>query len=125
MTYTTENEEILRFEHAGLDCKLVKQNLGHWCGYVQRPEAVEPLRWRGEYDEKHDEVKEAEIEVWGGVTYGPDGNGWVGFDDAHARSLVNHRDAEAPMEAVRQETEAFAERICEHLPSDAEVVPDA
>jgi len=100
------------FKHVGLDCKVVKTDMGHWCGYVRRPEDVEPVRWTSDYDSKHDEVIDAEVEVWGGVTYGPDDEGWVGFDDAHARDLVDQSElAENSREAVRQETHRLAEQI--------------
>ena len=103
---------VHRFDHAGLECKIVQTDLGHWCGYVRRPESVEPVRWTSDYDSKHDEVVEAEVDVWGGVTYGPDEDGWVGFDDAHAVKLAEQRDAEmSDKVAVRAETEAFAEQV--------------
>jgi len=102
---------VERWTHAELDCKIVKQDMGHWCGYVRRPEDVEPVRWQGDYDSKHDEILEAEVDVWGGITYGPDEDGWVGFDDAHARSLVDHREWDTSKDAVMNETEYLAEQI--------------
>jgi len=99
------------FKHAGLDCKVVKADMGHWCGYVRRPEDVEPVRWSADYDSKHDEILEAEVDVWGGITYGPDDDGWVGFDDAHARDLVDHRDHPSEKSAVEEETQHLAEQI--------------
>lgn len=99
------------FKHVGLDCKVVKTDMGHWCGYVRRPEDVEPVRWTSDYDSKHDEVIDAEVDVWGGVTYGPDDDGWVGFDDAHARDLVDHREQNSDKSAVKQEAQYFAEQI--------------
>ena len=100
-----------RWTHAELDCKIVKQDMGHWCGYVRRPDDVEPVRWQSDYDSKHDEILESEVDVWGGITYGPDENGWVGFDDAHARSLVDHREFETSKEAVKNETKYLADQI--------------
>jgi hypothetical protein len=99
------------FEHAGLDCKIVKTSLGHWCGYVRRPESVEPVRWMSDYDSKHDEVLDAEVDVWCGITYGPDADGWVGFDDAHATPLVDERAADTDKAAVKTETKYLAEQI--------------
>lgn len=106
---------VERFQHAGLDCKLVKQDLGHWCGYVRRPESAEPVRWTSDFDSKHGEILEAEVDVWGGITYGPDDDGWVGFDDGHARSLIDHQDsnAETDREAVKFETGRLAEQIAQ------------
>jgi len=99
------------FEHAGLDCYTIQTDMGHYCGYVQRPEDVEPVRWTPDYDSKHEEILEAEVEVFGGVTYGPDDEGWVGFDDGHALSLRMKRDAESDEEAVKEETKRLAEQI--------------
>lgn len=106
--------QIDQFEHAGLDCKIVKTDLGHWCGYVRRPGDIEPVRWTSDYDSKHDEHLDAEVDVWGSITYGPDDDGWVGFDDAHARSLADHRDADSSKAAVMAETKFLADQIAEH-----------
>lgn len=111
------------FEHAGLECRIANTRDRHYCGYVKRPESVEPVRWRSDYDSKHDEILDAEVDAWGGITYGPDPDGWLGFDDGHARSLAAYRadestgiDAtprisEASLEAVREETKELAEQI--------------
>jgi hypothetical protein len=104
---------VERFTHADLSCKIVRTDLGHWCGYVRRPEDVEPIRWTSDYDSKHDDTLDAEVDVWGGITYGPDEDGWVGFDDAHARAIVDHREADDERGAVRLETKRLAEQIQE------------
>lgn len=104
---------VERFTHSDLACKIVRTNLGHWCGYVRRPEDAEPIRWTSDYDSKHDDVIDAEVDVWGGITYGPDDDGWVGFDDAHARDLVDYREADDARGAVRLETKRLAEQIQE------------
>lgn len=100
-----------RFKHAGLECRMTKQRMGHWCGYVKRPYDVEPVRWTSDYDSKHGEVLDAEVDVWGGITWGPDEDGWVGFDDAHSRSLVDHRPEVTDKVAVKEETKRLAEHI--------------
>ena len=105
--------EVDRFEHAGLTCKVAKMDLGHWCGYVKRPESVEPVRWTSDYDSKHDELLASEVDVWGGVTYGPDDDGWVGFDDAHYVKLAEKRDADSEKAAVKAEAKRLAEQIAE------------
>ena len=99
------------FEHEGLDCKIVTRNGGYWCGYVRRPERIEPVRWTSEYDADSDAVIDAAVDVWGGVTYGPDEDGWVGFDDAHAGDLVDERAADSDKAAVKTETKYLAEQI--------------
>jgi len=101
------------FKHVGLDCKVVQTDMGHWCGYVRRPEDVEPVRWTSDCDSKHDEVLDAEVDVWGGITYGPDDDGWVGFDDAHAHDLADHREQNSDKSAVKQEAQYLAEQIQE------------
>lgn len=111
MSDDTSSNDIERFTHEGLDCKIVKQDAGHWCGYVRRPDTVKPVRWTSDYDSKHDEIIEPDVEVWCGITYGPDDDGWVGFDDAHAHSLVDHREFETSREAVKNETKYLAEQI--------------
>ena len=116
MASETENGEVYQFGHDGFDCKIVKTSLGHWCGYVRRPEEVEPVRWTSDYDSKHDEVIDAEVDVWGGITYGPDEEGWVGFDDAHARSLVDHREFDTSRDAVKNETRHLADQIRSLMP---------
>lgn len=99
------------FMWAGLDCKVLQHESGHWCGYVRRPEDVEPVRWQPDYDSKHGELLETDVEVWGGITYGPDSAGWVGFDDDHALSLLMKRDADSEKEAVKEETKRLARQI--------------
>jgi hypothetical protein len=104
---------VEHFDHVGIDCKIVKTDMGHWCGYARRPESAEPVRWTSDYDSKHGELLDAEVDVWGGVTYGPDDDGWVGFDDAHSRPLAKHREFNTDREAVKNETERLAEQIAE------------
>ena len=100
-----------RFKHAGLNCEIIKTKMGHWCGYVQIPDDLGPVRWRADYDSKHDNILEPEVDVWGGITYGPNDEGWVGFDDAHARSLIEHRTQNSDRSAVKEETQRLAEQI--------------
>jgi hypothetical protein len=100
-----------RFTHADLDCKIVHTDMGHWCGYVQIPDDLSPVRWTTEYDSKHDEILDAEVDVWGGITYGPDDDGWVGFDDAHSPSLGDHREFDMLKDTVKNETQRLADQI--------------
>lgn len=107
---------VEHFTHAGLDCKIVQTGMGHWCGYVRRPETAEPVRWTSDYDSKHDQILDAEVDVWGGITYGPDEGGWVGFDDAHAKSLVEYEEKgeySSDRAAVKAETKRLAGQIAE------------
>jgi hypothetical protein len=118
MTDDTDHESPHEFEHAGLNCRLVYIKTGHWCGYVQRPDDVEPVRWMSDISEKG-EVLDAEVDVWGGITYGPDDDGWVGFDDAHAQSIADIRGEDSDFEAVRDETKRLAEQVAD-LRGDAD-----
>jgi len=63
--------------------------------------------------ESGEEVHSPEVDVHGGITYGPDEDGWVGFDDAHARGLLEFSDEQTAKEAARAETESLAEQISE------------
>jgi hypothetical protein len=49
--------------------------------------------------------------VWGGITYGPDDDGWVGFDDAHSPSLGDHREFDMLKDTVKNETQRLADQI--------------
>lgn len=119
----TQDSDKERFEHAGLECKILRTDLGHWCGYVRAPDDLPPTRWQSNYDEKLG-LLDPDVDVWGGVTYGPDDEGWVGFDDAHARSLVDHSDEETDRDAVREETKKLAEQIRSlHTASDRDGGP--
>jgi hypothetical protein len=105
------SDGVEQFSHADLDCRIVKKRMGHWCGYVQTPDDLGPVRWTSDYDSKHEEVLDAEVDVWGGITYGPTDDGWVGFDDAHSRSLVDHREFDTSKDAVKNETQYLADQI--------------
>jgi hypothetical protein len=48
---------------------------GHGCGYVQLPESHPDLGA---------DAVDIDVDVHGGLTYGPDEHGWVGFDTGHA-----------------------------------------
>jgi hypothetical protein len=69
-------EAIEVWEHAGLRCAIVPHpHLGMFNGYVRLPEG-HPGR-EGTYDD-------IDVEVHCGLTFGPDDDGWVGFDTGHA-----------------------------------------
>lgn len=65
-------------------CKLVKNDVGHWCGYTQT--ALRGFTSEDVYDfGGHESIHV--LSAHGGITYGPDEDGWVGFDCGHARDL--------------------------------------
>lgn len=67
-------EHVKRWKHKGVECAIVSQPT-HMNGYVKLPQSVD-----ADYnDEMFDQ-----IEVHGGLTYGVDSAGWIGFDTAHA-----------------------------------------
>lgn len=54
-----------------------------WCGYVNLPDD-HPWRRMAQED--------IPVRVHGGLTYGPDGDGWIGFDMMHAGDRLVTRD---------------------------------
>lgn len=78
--------EPREWTHQGVRCKILKVDMGHWCGYARTS-----LSGFTESDLYH--AGQRIIEVHGGMTYGPDDGGWVGFDCHHAGDLcLNERD---------------------------------
>ena len=62
--------------HNGIPWAIMKNpELGFRCGYVQLPEAHP---WRAGDTDILDH-----IDAHGGITYGPDKHGWIGFDTGH------------------------------------------
>jgi 5-methylcytosine-specific restriction endonuclease McrA len=99
-------------------CKIRDNGLGAYCGYVKTtlPESVT-------YDDLNEEVS-----IHGGLTYGVDDEGWVGFDCGHAGDRCVDDDGEVLNErmeylggvpsqrvwnpaAVRAEVECLAEQL--------------
>lgn len=68
------------WEIYGIQCRIV-WGAGPWaCGYCQLPEEYE-----GQQLETFNDVNDAfDVNVHGDLTYGPDEDGWIGFDTAHA-----------------------------------------
>lgn len=82
------------FEHAGLHCMVIRNDMGALCGYVGVP------RGHALYMERCDDVS---LDVHGGVTYAekcaghichapgpgqPDDVWWLGFDCTHAGDTI-------------------------------------
>lgn len=65
-----------RWSHAGLDCAMVDSNIGFVNGYVRLPEGH--VARSATYDQINRTVS-----IHGGLTYGVDADGWVGFDTGH------------------------------------------
>lgn len=122
--------------HEGLRYKVVVGPVGNYCGYV-----------RTAFDESwhYDDLQAWSgvlLDTHGGVTYGVDSNGWLGFDCAHARDIcvteddeplgggvaVNYEhDSEGSVvwtpDAVAEECESLAEQVAD-LQEFAEMVID-
>lgn len=82
---------VQRFQHLGIEC-LVVEIQGHYCGYVK-------TSLTGHYDDY-----QQTFDVHGGLTYGPDEGGWLGFDCAHAGDACFTADGE-PLEGHGTKTE--------------------
>jgi len=68
------------FTYKGRRCKIVRDSgLGHYCGYIR-------TGLRGNINSVENKLYRL-IDVHGGITYGVDEEGWVGFDTAHARDI--------------------------------------
>jgi len=63
------------WEHAGLACMVKASPLGALNGYVK----LSPTH--PDFGREYDDI---DVEVHGGLTYGCDKAGWVGFDTLHA-----------------------------------------
>lgn len=62
------------FEHEGLTCGMA-YHLGAYNGYVKLLE---------DHPYRHADYDDIPVHCHGGLTYGPDDDGWVGFDTLHA-----------------------------------------
>jgi hypothetical protein len=69
--------------HAGLRCAIVASPMGGWNGYVQLPPA-HPWRARAWLDLPDD------------LSWGPDSDGWIGFDTGHAGDAWHPDDDHPP-----------------------------
>ena len=107
--------------HRGLRCRVVKLGRGHYCGYVR---SMFDSRWN--YDDFQD-WPAGLIDIHGGLTYGVDEDGWIGFDCAHAYDFCVDEDGEPwgkishfgsrddnkvwTLEDVKEETERLADQV--------------
>jgi len=96
--------------HAGYRCAVLDMK-GHRCGYVNVPdEEKDEIAWTSSVI--HGEFVPADVDAFGGITYGPDGDGWVGFDNAHSHDVrTKENNPNDELEAMVKETERLAESI--------------
>lgn len=107
--------------HSGLRCRVVKLGMGHYCGYVR---SMFDDRWT--YDDFQGWPHNL-IDIHGGLTYGVDEDGWLGFDFGHAydycvdedgepwgtmpRVSSREKDSVWTLDDVKEETEKLAEQV--------------
>lgn len=73
-------KKIKEWTHNGRRCKITKdEDLGHYCGYIR-------TGLRGDINDIDTKLYKL-IEVNGGITYGLDEDGWIGFDCAHSHDI--------------------------------------
>lgn len=60
--------------HDGIECAMARSPMVGVNGYVKVPEGVEL---------PHDEYGYIDLDAHGGITFGPDTDGWIGFDTGH------------------------------------------
>lgn len=84
-----ERNAIERWNHGGIECAICPSPQGGLNGYVQIP--AEARRPNPPPSPEHGwlsaDVLTATIHCHGGITYGPDEDGWLGFDTGHAGDL--------------------------------------
>lgn len=107
-----KTEIVDRWTYEGRECEVVKHWLGHYCGYTV---TAAPQEIDGDLDR---------LSVHGGITYGPDGNGVIGFDCSHAGDVCVDDDGEPISELdpfidrqtwraedVKQEVESLVDQL--------------
>lgn len=106
-----QNHLLASGTHLGFDWFVLHNGMGYRCGYVKIP-VGHP--WFGK------DYNSLDVDVHGGLTYGPDEEGWVGFDCAHLydaqdRTLPHsHQMKNYNGESVVRTT-AFVRSECESL----------
>lgn len=122
--YNTPPTEVERWDCHGHTCKITLVRGAHYCGYVKTelPESLTIDDLNEQYD----------IRVHGGLTYGVDADGWVGFDCAHFGDICVDADGQRldvqafgmplvdpgdrfasiwPVERVKAETNRLADQL--------------
>ncbi|MFC6953742.1 hypothetical protein [Halorubellus litoreus] len=74
--------------HEGLQTVVFRVRDSHYVGYVKAPDALIEAYPAPADDGVYDvRSLESMVDVHGGLTYGPDEDGWVGFDCAHSGDM--------------------------------------
>jgi hypothetical protein len=73
--HARENGMLVRtWTHEGIECAMARSPMVGVNGYVRVPEGIEL---------PYDEYRLIDLDVHGGITCGPDLDGWIGFDTGH------------------------------------------
>lgn len=119
MSEEPHSEIVKEWDYEDVRCKLKKVVLVpegkrhmtmlrgyHYCGYVRIP---------GRSDGS---VDTDELRVHGGVTYGVDTDGWIGFDADHYMDEPGHYNADNAIDVdgwLTEETESLAQQILKQI----------
>lgn len=103
---TIEPNLMDRWWAHGLECGIAVNPLGTLNGYVRIPKD-HPFRF------SQQQAFYPFVQVHGGITWGPDDDGWVGWDTLHAGDYIPdvQNGYEWDEAAVRAETEILAEQL--------------
>jgi hypothetical protein len=100
-----------RWEAHGLECTIRDSGMGFFNGYVRLPAD------HVAHDATYDQINRS-IRAHGGLTYGPDADGWVGFDTGHAgdywpgmKHFFGTAERTWDMERLAAETESLAAQL--------------
>lgn len=101
-----ESEIVEQWEQHGRKCKVVKakrsNGCAHYCGYAKTTLSID-------YDNAHI------VDVHGGLTYGVDDEGWLGFDCAHSGDVCLDEDNEVMNEPLGFDRQWTVERVKEEV----------
>lgn len=98
---------LREWQHAGLKCAIHVGPAGDYlCGYVQVP------RDNPAFGAPGDRV-DGVVDAHGGLTYGPDRYGWIGFDTGHAFDHWSISELESAGAAITDELLASRARLGE------------
>lgn len=77
---TADGTETKHWVYDGRECKVVRIPAGHYCGYAKTPLRFAP----NDTGEVTGNGIFHLIEIHGGISYGVDEDGWLGFHTAHS-----------------------------------------
>jgi len=108
-----KTEIVRQGSHEGLQYKVTETDMGHFCGYVRT--SFGPSFGYDDFQGYPHTL----VNVHGGLTYGVDEDGWVGFDCAHAGDVcVSDGDVKAShafKDHKKVWTPEDVEEECRHL----------